>query len=186
MARKTTLSQRVRYFLDNTMLRGTIALIGWLLLLSAALIVVVSAVVAIFGIVPTGDGGGAPGFSSLIGVLTTGVEQQLDELRKGRSLVLERGHTVILGWSPQITDITHELIIANENQRRPCIAILADRDKIEMEDDIRARVGRTGRTRVICRSGDPVDMDALDIVSPHTARSIISSWPRKAMTPTPR
>ncbi|MHB0877040.1 MAG: CASTOR/POLLUX-related putative ion channel [Anaerolineae bacterium] len=214
MDRRRTLSQRFRYFFDNTMSRGTIALIGWLLLLSAAVIVVVSVVVAITGIAPDGDGGGAPGFwniawmslmrtldagtmggdagnwpflfamlavtlggvfvvSSLIGVLTTGVEQQLDELRKGRSLVLERGHTVILGWSPQITDIIAELMIANENQRRPCIAILADKDKVEMEDEIRTRIGRTGRTRVICRSGDPVDMDALAIVSPHAARSVI-------------
>ena len=38
--------------------------------------------------------------STLIGVLTTGIEGKLDELRKGRSRVLENDHTVILDWSP--------------------------------------------------------------------------------------
>ena len=38
--------------------------------------------------------------SSLIGILTTGLEARLDSLRKGRSKVVESDHTVILGWSP--------------------------------------------------------------------------------------
>jgi ion channel POLLUX/CASTOR len=40
--------------------------------------------------------------------------------------VAERDHTVILGWSPQIFTVLSELIRANENQRRACIAVLAD------------------------------------------------------------
>ena len=35
--------------------------------------------------------------SILIGVLTTGIEGKLEQLRKGRSFVAEQGHTVILG-----------------------------------------------------------------------------------------
>jgi Trk K+ transport system NAD-binding subunit len=34
-------------------------------------------------------------------------------------------------------------------------------------------VGKTGKTKVICRSGQPVDPSELEIISPHTARSII-------------
>ena len=40
--------------------------------------------------------GGVFIIATLIGVLTSGVESKLDELRKGRSMVLERHHTVIL------------------------------------------------------------------------------------------
>jgi voltage-gated potassium channel Kch len=111
--------------------------------------------------------------STLIGVLTSGIEDKLADLRKGRSLVVETNHTVILGWSPQVFAIVSELVIANANQPRACIAILADKDKVEMEDEIHARVGETGRTRIVCRSGSPIDLADLEIVNPHAARSII-------------
>ena len=42
-----------------------------------------------------------------------------------------------------------------------------------MEDEIRARLGSTGRTRVVCRSGSPMDMADLQIASLPTAKSII-------------
>jgi ion channel POLLUX/CASTOR len=47
--------------------------------------------------------------SALIGVLATGLDRKLDDLRKGRSVVLERGHTLILGWSETIFTILAEL-----------------------------------------------------------------------------
>ncbi len=111
--------------------------------------------------------------STLIGVLTTGVEGKLEELRKGRSQVLESGHTLILGWSPQVFTILSELMQANENQKNARIVILADKDKVAMEEEIRARVETAGSTRVICRSGSPMDPTDLEIVSPHEAKSII-------------
>ncbi len=111
--------------------------------------------------------------SSLIGVLSAGVESKLEELRKGRSIVLENNHTVILGWSPQVFTIISELVEANSNQKRAAIAILAETDKVEMEDEIRARIEALKTTRVICRSGNPMDPTDLELVSPHTARSII-------------
>ncbi|GAB4502926.1 MAG: lipoprotein [Anaerolineales bacterium] len=111
--------------------------------------------------------------SSLIGVLSSGVEAKLEEMRKGRSLVLENDHTVILGWSPQIFTVISELVEANSNRKRPAIAILAEKDKVEMEDEIRARVPQTKNTRIICRSGQPNDPSDLEMVSPHAARAII-------------
>ena len=42
-----------------------------------------------------------------------------------------------------------------------------------MEDEIRERVGKTRNTRVVCRTGDPIDVDDIEIVNPHDARSII-------------
>ena len=55
--------------------------------------------------------------SILIGLVTTGIGRRLDALRRGRSMVLENEHTVILGWSHQIFTIISELLIANENRR---------------------------------------------------------------------
>ncbi|HEX9330733.1 MAG TPA: NAD-binding protein [Anaerolineales bacterium] len=111
--------------------------------------------------------------STLIGVLSNGIEAQMDRLRKGRSKVLESNHTLVLGWSPQVFTILNELMIANENQNKARIVVLADKDKVEMEDEIRERVEVKGKTRIICRSGSPIDPNDLEITSPHAAKSII-------------
>ncbi|MEM7111255.1 MAG: potassium transporter TrkA [Chloroflexota bacterium] len=115
--------------------------------------------------------------SILIGIVTSGIEGRLDELRKGRSPVIEENHTVILGWSNQIYSIVSELVIANENQHRPVIAILGNMDKVEMEDAIREQVGHTKNTRIVCRSGNPTDMRDISIVNPHMARSVVVPSP---------
>ncbi len=111
--------------------------------------------------------------SVFIGILTNAIDHRIQHLRKGRSTVLESGHTLILGWSSQILTIVSELMIANAHHRDACIVILADRDKIEMEDEIRAKVPRTGRTRIVCRTGSPLDPTDLEMVTPDSARSII-------------
>ena len=111
--------------------------------------------------------------STLIGVLSNGLEESIAKLRKGRSAVLEENHTLILGWSPKVFTIIRQLAQANANQKRPRIVILADKDKVEMEDEIREKVGDTGRTQIICRTGNPIDMDDLNIVNPYASKSII-------------
>ena len=211
--RKITLADRLRYWFDNTIARGTVALIGWLFIVVVALVLTSSLLVYATGIAP-GRGGHPPGFpeilwrdlmraidpgnvggdqgswlyllsmlaitvsgilvvSTLIGIITGGIDKKLSELRKGRSFVVERGHTVILGWSSQVFSVIAELAAANRSRAGACIAILAEKDKVEMEDDIRARVGKTGNMRVVCRTGSSTDIDDIEIVNPHDARSII-------------
>ncbi|KAA0280618.1 MAG: potassium transporter TrkA [Chloroflexi bacterium] len=112
--------------------------------------------------------------STLIGILSNGLEERIEQLRKGRSLVLENDHTLILGWTPQIFTVISELVTANESRKSGAvIVVLADQDKVEMEDAVRERVPDSKNTRIICRSGSPMDMTDLEIASPHTARSII-------------
>ena len=211
--RKITLADRLRYRFDNTISRGTVALIGWLFVLLAALVFASSLVVYATGVAPqaggrrlgfletlwlslmrTIDPGGVGGdqgswpfllsmlavtaggilvFSTLIGVIFTGIESKLDELRKGRSFVVEKEHTVVYGWTSEVFSVISELVVANESRRSACVAVLAHKDKVEMEDEIRDRVGKTKNTRVICRTGDPIDIDDLELVNPHEARSII-------------
>jgi len=111
--------------------------------------------------------------SILIGLITTGIEDRLLQLRKGRSFVLEQNHTVVLGWSSQIFTMLSELVIANENQRRPVIAILGEADKVEMEDQLRERVSDLKNSRLVVRSGSSTEPGDLEIVNPYSARSII-------------
>ncbi|MFF7648584.1 potassium transporter TrkA [Streptomyces sp. NPDC007983] len=205
------LRDRLRYWFDGTMDRGTPALIGWLGLASLALIAVVSTLVVAFSHEDTRKSGGWSGVvwmsllrtldpgtmggdtgrplflvlmltvtiggifivSALIGVLTTGLENRIQMLRKGRSRLIERGHTIVLGWSDQVFTVIAELVEANQSARRSCVVILADHDKVDMEDQIRHRIPATGRTRVVCRSGSPLERGDLELVSPDTAKSIM-------------
>jgi voltage-gated potassium channel Kch len=211
--RRITLADRLRYRFDNTISRGTVALIGWLFVVILALVVTSSLLVYVTGIAPEAGGrrpgffetlwlnlmrtmdpgnvggdegswpfllamlavtaGGILVFSTLIGVIFTGIDNKLTQLRKGPSFVVERAHTIIFGWSPEIFSVITELIAANESRASACIAILAEKDKVEMEDEIRERVGKTKNTRVVCRTGDPIDIDDVEIANPHDARAII-------------
>ncbi|PKO18993.1 MAG: potassium transporter TrkA [Chloroflexi bacterium HGW-Chloroflexi-10] len=202
---------RIRYALDNTFSKGTIALIAWLGILSLVVILIAAILVVATGATMDGEApvsfieafwlslmrtmdagtmGGDTGWgfrlimlfvtlggvfviSTLIGVLTSGVEGKLEELRKGRSKVIESGHTVILGWSEQVHTIIAELVAANENQAKSCIVVFGPHDKVEMEEAIREKAGPTGKTRIICRSGNPMEMEELSIASLNTAKSII-------------
>ncbi|MCC7493799.1 MAG: NAD-binding protein [Fimbriimonadaceae bacterium] len=207
--RQPTLGERLRYRFDALMSKGPVAMMAMLALISALIVLGISAVVALLGVAPddtgfgklvwmslmrTFDAGnmaddeGSLAFvaamllvtlagifivSTLIGVLGSALNEKLDELRRGRSRVLETGHTVILGWSSQVFTVVHEIVAANENQKRSCIAILADLDKVEMEDALRTRLGSTGRTLLACRSGNPLDPTELELVNPHAARAIV-------------
>jgi ion channel POLLUX/CASTOR len=111
--------------------------------------------------------------ATFVGLITTRINSTLISLRKGRSVVIEENHVVILGWSNKIFSILNELIKANINQKRACIAILAPKDKIEMEDEINEKVDKSRRVKIICRTGNPIDLDDLDIVNPHEAKSVI-------------
>ncbi len=111
--------------------------------------------------------------SVLIGIVTTAFSNQIDQLRKGHSKVLEKNHTLIIRWSPKIFTIISELIIANENQHGLSIVILGDKDRMEMEEEIRSKIHDFKTTKVICRSGKPLELSDIEKVNPHDARSII-------------
>jgi voltage-gated potassium channel Kch len=111
--------------------------------------------------------------SILIGTISSGIDEKLEELKKGRSRVLESNHTLILGWSEKVFSIISEIIEANSNQKKPSIVILADKDKGEMEDEIRSKVEDFKNTKIIVRSGNPLESSAIAVVNPNEARSII-------------
>lgn len=111
--------------------------------------------------------------STLIGLVSNGILTKIEVLRKGRSFVIEKNHVLILGWSSKIFTIIPELVEANENQKRGVVVILADMDKVDMEDEIKDKVGNTGNTEVICRTGNPIDVHDLQIANPFDTKSII-------------
>ena len=111
--------------------------------------------------------------STLIGLISNGILDKIEDMKKGRSFVIEDSHVLILGWSSKIFTIISELVIANENQKNPKVVILADMDKVKMEDEIRDKVGKLKNTKIICRSGNPIDLHDLQIANPEASKSII-------------
>lgn len=211
---KFTAAQRLRYAFDNTLSRGTPALIAWLAIVSLVFLVLMALILVVTGTEPAGDGGAALSFpelvwhnlmrtldagtmggdtgsagyllialgvtlggifivGTLIGLISNGVGNQIDELRKGRSLVAEENHIVILGWNDQIYSIIGELILGNENRKKNCIVVMADRDKVSMDDELRERIEDYKTTKVVCRRGSPIDLGDLNIVNFNAARAII-------------
>ncbi|HVF06441.1 MAG TPA: hypothetical protein VNA20_16490 [Frankiaceae bacterium] len=112
--------------------------------------------------------------TALIGLTANGIDRKLERLRRGRTLVVEEGHTLILGWSTKLPTILSELARANENQRSAAIVVLADVDKQEMDESVRRWVPhKRSTTRVVCRTGRPYNANDLALVRPDTARAVI-------------
>jgi ion channel POLLUX/CASTOR len=212
MPARHSFRRRMRYKFDTILARGTIAVILWLFLITAAVVVVTGTLLSVLDIAVHGhqvgiiegiwqnmlrsfepaameaDTGwplriqsllvvtfGILVVSSLIGLIASGIERRVEELRKGRSEVLESGHVLILGWSEKIFPIISELILAHKGRdHESIIVVLADHDKIEMEDDIRARVRNLAHTRLVVRRGDPSSPADLALVAPYESRSVIA------------
>ncbi len=211
MSKKHSFAQRARYAFDNTLSRGPAALIVWLVIVTAILIVAAFVLdVLVGGLAPQAGLGpqevfwnilfqalvpNPPGnfdspiqfllimfgvtiaslamVSILIGLASATIQERIETLRRGRSHIIEHNHTVILGWSEQVFAIVAELIVANANQPRATIAILGDKDKVEMEEELRHRIKRNHHTRLVVRRGNPTQHADLDLVSPQTSKSII-------------
>lgn len=111
--------------------------------------------------------------SILIGIISTGVEGKLSNLRKGTSIVQENDHTVIIGFDNNIYSILRELIEANSNVKKACIVILGNESKDIMEEAIASHIPNTKTTRIICRSGNLHEFYALERCSVETSKSVI-------------
>lgn len=115
--------------------------------------------------------------SSLISIITEGLETKLKELRKGRSTVYEKNHIVILGWSNKLFVIVDELVngyyLSHRKRKRICITILADKDKTEMEDLITDYCNYSHKAKIVCRSGNPIILGNLKKLSLQSAQSIL-------------
>jgi Trk K+ transport system NAD-binding subunit len=116
--------------------------------------------------------------SALIGVLNQGFGDLLDDLRRGKSAVVERGHTVILGWDARLFTLLSELAEANSNQRDACVVILADRDKVEMDAEIAAAMNGS-RLRVVTRRGNSMTLEDLGLVALATSKAVIVLAPTR-------
>jgi len=121
--------------------------------------------ITIFGLLVAG---------TLIGIIAAGVENRIDLMRRGRSVVIESDHVVVLGASDRLPVLLQQLALANEGAADPgTIVVLADLDPAEIHAAARSAAGRSGRTKIVYRSGDPTNLDDLALARLPTARAVI-------------
>lgn len=111
--------------------------------------------------------------ATIIAMATTIIGERMDEMKRGKSAVLESNHTLILGWSSRIFPILGQIAQANENTANPVIVIFADVDRELMDREISARAGSLRTTTLVTRTGDPTNPRDLVRAAADKARTII-------------
>ncbi len=108
--------------------------------------------------------GGILVLSLLIGILSSKITEQLDALKRGKSPILEKGHYIVCGDGDRLFEVTRELIKAHEEDSiKGKIVIFSSITREEIEETLIQRLGRKSMRRVICRSGNTTDVDSLQL-----------------------
>ncbi len=108
--------------------------------------------------------GGIIILSLLIGIFSSKITEQLDLLKRGRSPVAEKDHFIVCGDGDRLYEVARELVEARqEGSSRGSIILFSSRSREEMEEILIQRIGKKQARRVICRSGNPTDVDSLDL-----------------------
>ncbi len=114
---------------------------------------------------------GVVGISLLTAALASKMGERIQDLRSGRSPVVERRHILVLGWDPKAVLLAREL--ARSRQRMTMVVLSQDdKDRIEISlRFVRRIAGR--RLRIVVRTGDPRSEQALLRVAADSARTVI-------------
>src|SRR5262245_3652050 len=109
--------------------------------------------------------------SFLTGAFASKMGERLDDLRSGRSPVLEKRHILILGWDSKVPLMIRELARSHQRLR---VVLLSMEEKARVDAVLRiARQESGSRVKVIARTGDPRSELALLRVCADRARSIV-------------
>lgn len=111
--------------------------------------------------------------ATIIGIISSGIDSRLEELRRGRSAVVEFGHTLIIGRSDKLNVVIAEIVEANRSERGRAIVVLTPDDPVEVTDEIRRDVKDLGTSRLVVRSGSPTRINDLARANPQNAKSVI-------------
>lgn len=119
---------------------------------------------------------------SLVAIMTNRLDRFMSSLSSGKSPIFEEDHILIIGWNAQIEALVEEIGHAEERIERrldrntlPAVVILtrefdpslpAELDE-RLDEDIRRK------TRVLIRSGNPLEAESLERVDFRRAASII-------------
>ncbi|MBQ4447979.1 MAG: hypothetical protein II897_06765 [Clostridia bacterium] len=125
--------------------------------------IILMSIVAIAGVLFT---------SVLIGIVTSAIEEKIDNLKRGNSLVLEKDHIVVLGFNPGEFSLLNQLILAAAGAPA-CVVIAEDLEREEIERSINENLDVPKNFRFVCRTVDITDPSSLEKCSVETCATII-------------
>ena len=112
--------------------------------------------------------------SVLIGIVTSAIEDRINELKKGNSFVPEEGHIVVLGFRSGEYTLLRQLILAGAGEP-VCIVLGEDTDRAEMEQDLKDNLDLPKNVRIITRTVDITDPVSIEKCSVETCRTVVVS-----------
>jgi Trk K+ transport system NAD-binding subunit len=111
--------------------------------------------------------------ATIIGLVSSAIDRRVESLRRGRSFVVEEGHSLVIGWTDKVPTIVSELVEAHASERGRAIVVLSPEDVVDVSDEIRAAVPDLRTSRLVVRSGAPTRLHDLRQVNAPDARSAI-------------
>jgi Castor and Pollux, part of voltage-gated ion channel len=124
-------------------------------------------------------------FALVIGIIGEEFGAYVDNLRKGKSRVVESRHTLILGNGDKLIPTIEQICLANESEGGGTVVVLSMTEKVELEEIIRHAAIDTKGTNIVVRTGSPILSADLMKVSAQEARSIIILADRDAHSSDP-
>ncbi len=109
----------------------------------------------------------------LISSLSGNFQDRLDAIKRGSSAVVESEHFLILGWSEKIYSVIDQLAEAYVDDGEITCVVMAEGDKIQMEEKLRDKLVHQDRVKLVVRSGSAVSLDDLSRVAIDEARAAI-------------
>lgn len=112
-------------------------------------------------------------FGFLVSMIGTAVSERLRAIRAGATHVLDRGHTVILGWNETVYSILDLLHSEDEGGTRSAVVVLSSAGKDAMEQQISKHCRSHRAHQTICRTGAIDSVLDLQRVNLPAARDVI-------------
>lgn len=112
----------------------------------------------------------------VIAVLVSAVQRKMKALKYGLSPVVERGHTVVLGFNSAVLSVIRQLCLANESEGGGVVAVLARGNTVEMAAEVNAFLSdeELKGTKVVFRNGTRLRIADLEFVAVPFARAVIA------------
>jgi ion channel POLLUX/CASTOR len=110
----------------------------------------------------------------LISSLAGNFQERLEAIKRGGSPVVERGHYLILGWSEKVFTVIDQLTEANIDEKGLVFVVMAEHDKVQMEEALQAKVRHASRIKLVARTGSSMIQADLSRVAFDEARAIVA------------
>ena len=103
--------------------------------------------------------GGMLIFALMIGIISDYIAEKVDDLKKGKSRIIDTDHTVMLNWNDKSLSIIQQVALANESEGGGTIVVLACNEKEELENTLASAVASNENPLVL-----------------HGYRSLLQEW----------